>query len=289
MKKAIKIVIGVVVVVAVLLIGVIVTLPLTIAPLVKSAAAAGGPRVLGVDIAVGDVKLRPFAGQLTISDLKVGNPKGYAERDSFAVKTVDVQLKTGSLLRGDTIHIKKILIDSPEILYEVRDGKSNFDTMLEMVKSAEEDEKTKDKKEGTEDKPKKKVVIEEFVLQGSKVAYASKLTFSKPVTVPLPTVKVNGIGEKSGGVSGVEAISDIIAATVGGLKDAIAGVVGKTAELGTDALKKGGEAAKDAAEGAHQAAQDAAEGAQKAAQDAAEGAQKAAKEAAGKLKGLFGK
>ncbi len=289
MKKAIKIVVGIIVVVVVLLIGLIVSLPLTIGPIVRGAAAAGGPRVLGVDVAVGDVKLRPFAGRLTISELKIGNPKGYSESDSFAVKEVDVQLKVGSLLRGDTVYIDKILIDAPAILYEVRDGKSNFDTMLEMVKAAEKSEEEKRKKGGDEDKPKKKVVIKEFVLQGSKVAYASRLTFSQPITVPLPTVKVSNIGEKSGGVSGIEALNDIIAATVGGLKDAVAGAAGKAAELGTDALKKGGEAAREVAGGAQKAAADAAESAQKAAADAADSAQKAAKDAAGKLKGLFGK
>jgi hypothetical protein len=277
MKKAVKIIVGVVVVLLVIVVGVILSLPMTIGPLVKSAAATGGPKVLGVDVAVGDVKLRPFAGQLTITDLKVGNPEGYTDTDSFAVKTVDVKLDTKSLMGGDTIVIDKIMIDGPAILYEVKDGKSNFDKMLARVAKAEAEEKDKSGQD-KEKKPGKKVVVREFVLQDSKVAYSSKLTFNKPITMSLPTVKAKGIGEKSGGATAVEALGEIVTATIEGLKDAVTGAVSASAGVGGDALKKGGDAARDVAADAGAAAK-----------DAAKSAEKAAKEAAGKLKGLFGK
>ena len=205
MKKVIKIIVGIVVVLLILVIGFIVSLPVTIGPMVKKAAAAGGPRVLGVSMSIGDVKLRPIAGQLTISDLKIGNPEGYSEKDSFAVKTVDIVLDTKSIIRGDTIYIEKILIDAPAILFETKDGKSNFDKMLEKAQKAEKEQKEKDAKDA-DGKPSKKVVINEFMLKDSKLAYSSELTFGKPIIIPLPTVNVNDIGKGSGGVTGVEAL-----------------------------------------------------------------------------------
>ena len=288
MKKIAKIVVGIIVVLVILLLGLILTLPMTIGPLVKSAAAAGGPKVLGVDVNVGDVKLKPLGGQLTITDLQVGNPEGYTDKDSFSVKSVDVALQTKSLLSGDTIYIDKIMIDSPAILYEVQNGKSNFDAIMEKAQAAEKAEEEESKKSG-EKKPGKKVVIKEFVLKGSQVSYSSKLTLNKPITIPLPSVKVNGIGEKGGGATAVEAVGEIISATVGGLKDAVTGAVSATAGVGADALKQGGDAVKNVTAGAGDAAKDVAAGAEDAVKDAAAGAEKAAKEAAGKLKGLFGK
>ena len=242
MKKVIKIIVGIVVVLIILLLGAILSLPVTIGPLVKSAAAAGGPKVLGVDVSIGDVKLKPLAGQLIISDVKVGNPKGYSEKDSFAVKTVDIDLKIGSILKGDTIYIEKILIEAPEISYETKDGASNFDTMLAKAKSAEKEEESDASKDDADKKPKKKVVIEEFILNGSKVSYASALTFGKPITIPLPPVTVRDIGKADGGASMIEALNQVITSIVGGLKDAIT----KLATGSVDALKGISKGATDA-------------------------------------------
>jgi len=278
MKKVFKIVVVVIVVLLVLLIGFIATLPMTIAPLVKKGVAAGGPRALGVSMSVGDVKLKPILGQLTLSDLKIGNPKGYSAKDSFAVKTVDIALDTGSIIKGDTIYIKKILIDSPAILYETKDGMSNFDKMLEKAKTTEKEDAAKGGPKNTEGKPRKKVVIGEFILKGSKVSYSSKMTFGKVITISLPPVKVNDIGKSSGGVTGVEALGEVIPEIINGLKDAVTGAASSIGGGATDAAKKSGEAAKAVAESTT-----------KAATDAAESASKAAKDVGKKLKGLFGK
>ncbi|MDD2598019.1 MAG: AsmA family protein [Kiritimatiellae bacterium] len=296
MKKIVKILVGIFVVLLVVLLGAVLTLPLTIAPLVKGAAATFGPKVLGVDVSIGDVKLRPIAGQLTISDIKIGNPKGYSAKDAFAVKTIDINLKTVSLVKGDVIQIKKILIDAPEISYETKDGRSNFDTMLAKAQSAEKSEDEKTAKDSPDKKATKKVIIDEFVLTGSKVSYASSLTFNKPITLPLPPVKINDIGKASGGASMIEALNQVFGSIVGGLRDAIT----KLATGSTDAIKGVSKAATDAlgnvAKGGSEAvgdiskkASDAAGSLGKGASDAAGAAGEAVKDTSKKLKGLFGK
>jgi len=296
MKKVLKIIIGIVVVLLILVLGAVLSLPVTIGPLVKSAAAAGGPKVLGVEVSIGDVRLRPIAGQLLISDLRIGNPPGYSDKQAFAVKTVDIDLRTMTILRGDTIHIEKILIEAPEISFETKDGVSNFDTMLAKARVAEKTEESKETKESADKKPKKKVIIDEFILTGSKVSYASSLTFNKPVTVPLPPVTVRNIGKADGGASMIEALNQVIASILGGLKEAITKLatgsvdalkgVSKTA---TDALGNVTKGAGDAAGSLTKGATDAAGGAVDAASGAADAAGEAVKDASKKLKGLFGK
>lgn len=299
MKKAVKIIIGIIVVLIILLLGAILSLPVTIGPLVKSAAAAGGPKVLGVDVSIGDVKLRPIAGELIISDLKIGNPEGYSAKDAFSVKTVDIDLRTGSILKGDVIQIEKILIEAPEISYETKDGVSNFDTMMAKAQSAEKTEKSAPK-DGADKKPAKKVIIDEFVLNGSKVSYTSKITFGKPVTIPLPPVSVHDIGKDSGGASMIEALNQVISSVVGGLKDAITKLATGSVDAlkgvskgATDALgsvtKGGADAVGNVTKGATEAAGNLTKGATDAASGAADAAGDAVKGASKKLKGLFGK
>ena len=286
MKKLGKVLISVVVVLVVLVLALILTLPLTIGPIVKTAASVGGPKALGVPVSVGDVKLNPLAGNLTISQVKVGNPKGYSDKDAFAVDKVEVGLKLGSLM-SDTIVVRKIQIDAPAISFESKDGKSNFDAMLANSKKSAEEEKAK--KPG-EKKAGKKVIIEVFSLNNAKISYASGLTMGKALTVPLPSLTLKDIGKSSGGASAVDALTEVINGILGGLTEAITGAAGAAGDL----LKGFGNSASGAAKGATDAMKNAAGGAKdaagdavKAAEDAAKSAGDAAKDAAKTFKKLF--
>jgi len=290
MKKLGKILMWVVIAVVVVLVVAVLTLPMTIGPIVKTAASVGGPKALGVPVSVGDVKLNALAGNLTVSQVKVGNPQGYSDKDAFAVDKVEVGLNMRSLL-SDTIVVRKIQIDAPAISFESKDGKSNFDTMMASAKKVSEEEK---KQTDNEKKPGKKVVIEEFSLNSAKVSFASGMTLGKALTIPLPSVTVRDIGKESGGASAVDALTEVINGILGGLTQAVTGAAGAAGDL----LKGAGGAASDAAKGATDAlkgaasgATDAADGAVKAAENAAKSAADAAKATTDKLKKLnpFGK
>jgi hypothetical protein len=242
MKKLVKILLGIVVVVIVLLLAAVLTLPLTIGPIVKTAASVGGPKALGVTVSVGDVKLSPLAGNLVISQVKVGNPAGYSDKDAFAVEKVEVSLNIKSLLT-DTIVVRKIQIDAPAISFESKDGTSNFDAMMANAKKASAEEKAKTDKE---QKSGKKVVIEEFALNDAKVSYTAGLTLGRALTIPLPSVTVRDIGKESGGVTAIDAVTQIINGVLDGLAKAVTGVAGAAGDL----LKGVGGAASGAAKNA---------------------------------------
>ncbi len=286
MKKLGKILMWLVIVVVVVLLVAVLTLPMTIGPIVKTAASVGGPKALGVPVSVGDVKLNVLAGNLTVSQVKVGNPQGYSDKDAFAVDKVEVGLNMRSLM-SDTIVVRKIQIDAPAISFESKDGKSNFDAMMANTKKASEEEKQKTEKEK---KPGKKVVIEEFSLNNAKVSYASGITLGKSITVPLPSLVIRDIGKKSGGATAADALTEVINGILGGLSQAVTGISGAASDLlkgvsgAADGLLKGaGDATKgatDALKGVTDGASDAASGAAKALKDVAGGATDAASGAA---------
>ena len=249
MKKLVKILVGIVVALVVLLLAVVLTLPLTIGPIVKTAASVGGPKALGVAVSVGDVKLSPLSGSLVISQVKVGNPKGYSDKDAFAVDKVEVGLNIKSLL-SDTIIVKKVEIDSPAISFESKEGKSNFDTMLGNAKKSSADEKAQ---ASSEKKAGKKVIIEVFSLNNAKVSYSSGVTMGKALTIPLPSVTLHDIGKESGGTSFVDALTEVINGILSGLTQAVTGVVGAAGDL----LKGLGNSASGAAGSATGATKDA--------------------------------
>lgn len=275
MKKLGKMLAGIVLALVALVLVAALTLPLYIGPAVKAAAKVGGPAALGVPVSVGDVKLRPLLGVLTITQVKIGNPEGYSKGEAFAVEKVEIGLKTASLF-SDTIVVKKILIDAPAIGFESKEGKSNFDAMLANAKknAAEQNAKKPEEK-----RTSKKLVIEEFTLNSGKVSYTSAVTFGKPVTLPLPSLTLRDIGKASDGATAADALTEIINGIVGGLTKAISDMAGSV----NDVLKGSLKGATDATKGAGNALKGATSGAT----DAAKGATDAAKDAAKSLKKLF--
>ena len=285
MKKLIKVLAGVVIALVVLVLVAALTLPLYIGPAVKAAARVGGPAALGVPVSIGDVKLRPLLGVLTITQVKIGNPEGYSKGETFAVEKVEIGLKTASLF-SDTIVVKKVLIDAPAIGFESKDGRSNFDAMLANAKknAAEQNAKKPEEK-----RTSKKMIIEEFTLNGAKVSYTSSVTFGKPVTLPLPPLTLRDIGKASGGATAADALTEIVNGIVGGLKQMISGLAGSANDLmkgAGDVTKSAEEALKGVTGGATDAAKGATDAA-KGATDAAKDAAKSATDAAKSLKKLF--
>ncbi len=283
MKKLVKILVGIVIVLVVVVLVGVLTLPFTIGPVVRTAAVLGGPVALGVPVSVGDVKLRPLAGNLTISQVKVGNPEGYSQNKAFAVDNIEIGLKTSSLF-SDTIEITKIQIDAPAISYESKDGKSNFDVMLANAKKNAEEQKAKKPEER---RSSRKVLIDEFSLNSGKVSFTSGLTMGKALMIPLPSVTVRDIGKASGGASFADALTQVVNGILGGLTQAITGAAGSAADLLKGLEGGAAKGASDALKGATSGATEAVGDAAKAAQDAAKGATDAAKDAAKSLKKLF--
>ena len=276
MKKLLKLLVGIVVTLVVLLLAIVLTLPIWISPAVKKAASVGGPMVLGVPVSVGSVSLSPLSGGMTISQLSVGNPSGYSDKPAFAVDKVDVGLNIRSLLGGDTIVVKKIQIDAPAISFESKDGVSNFDAILAHAKKSESAEKTA---KPAEKKAGKKVVIEDFTLNGAKVSCTTAWTFGKPITIPLPPLTVKDIGKASGGTTPVEAVTQVMNEIVNSLSQAVTALAAKSGDALKGALNGSGDAAKGVT--------DALKGMTGGGSDAVKGAEGAAKDAAKSLKKLF--
>ncbi|MBQ9432554.1 MAG: AsmA family protein [Kiritimatiellae bacterium] len=247
MKKGVRIAVTAVTVIAVALVVLLVTLPLTICPIVKGAALAG-EKVVGVPIKVGNVSMNPFNGSFSMSKVSVGNPQGYSTNACFAVDHMSVKMKMASLF-SDTIVIDDITIKDPLIRYESKGGKSNFDAFTSGSKPKTTTDET-GKETPKSDESGKKVVINHFKLSGAQVQFSSPLTMGAAVPVPTPDIELNGIGAKNGGITAVEAIKEIVSSVVVGIVKASANVVGGATDLVGSGAKDIGAGVKKMATGA---------------------------------------
>ena len=233
--------------------------PLWLGPLAKNIANDAVPKVTGCEFTLDELSINPFTGRVFIRECHLKNPKGYKAEEAFSVSTVVVDVAVCSLL-SDEIHVETIEIRKLYASY-LSDSKgiNNFDRIVAVAsgrdpeakltdeeiaakkaeKAAAEAEK-KAKEESGETGPK--VVIDHFELTDSEVSYGV-IRGTPPITLPLPSVKLDNIGkEKEGGFTLAEAGNTIwqaclqVAGSAGEQVRKLGNAVGAAAGAAADAV-----------------------------------------------------
>ena len=263
MSCGFKIVGGMLAVVIIAIVGVLVFIYSNLDSIVKDVVEDYGPKFTGVTVKLAKVELSPENGEGTLSGLIVGNPSGYKTESAFNLGSISMKLDTSSLT-SDTIIIKSIVIDKPEITYEFGDGGSNVDVIGKNVEKAAGGGAREEKKN---DDPGKKMIIESLIVSNGNVSVSHPLLQGKKVGSALPTIRLKDIGkDKKGGASPAEVVDKImdaiekqVGASVGGLN--IDGMVKDLTKGVEDASKDAMKNVTGGGDGAAKGVEDAAKGA----------------------------
>ena len=257
--KALKI-IGILIVVLIIALFAII---LNLGKIVKTGINTVVPQVTKCEAHVDDVNFNVFGGKFEIKNLVIKNPEGYKTDHAFALGHIFVNVKMGSLM-SDVIEIDQVLIDAPEITYEVGLGNSNLNTILENVNSSlpssdeEKKEEKEEKKEGG-----KKVVVNLVKVTNGKIGVSAKIAGGMEAPIVLPDIEIKDLGKKEGGISMVQAAAITLKTTLLSIFDVLKssgkllldgakaigeGIVDGVKSLGDgakDSIKSLGDSAKD--------------------------------------------
>ena len=208
--KALKI-IGILIVVLIIALFVVI---LNLGKIVKTGINTVVPQVTKCEAHVEDVNFNVFGGKFEIKNLVIKNPEGYKTDHAFALGHIFVNVNMGSLM-SDVIEIDQVLIDAPEITYEVGLGNSNLNTILENVNSSlpssdeEKKEEKEEKKEGG-----KKVVVNLVKVTNGKIGVSAKIAGGMEAPIVLPDIEIKDLGKKEGGISMVQAAAITLKTTL---------------------------------------------------------------------------
>lgn len=228
-------------------------LMLSLGQIVKTAVNSAGPKLAGVPVHVKTVIVQPFLGVVRMKGLVIGNPAGFNTPSAMELNDFKLNIKMSSLF-SKAIVIEEILIDAPQITYEKGLKSSNLSTLQDNLAPAKT-EKPAPKAEAAPAPEKKKgaakkVIIEDFQLNGAKVNVTITALGGKKMTLPLPNIHMTDIGKGSGGANPAEVISEVF----NSISKAVIDAVASSGAVAGDALKNVGGAASDAAKGATDAA-----------------------------------
>lgn len=275
MSRGFKIAGGIVGVIVIAVVAVFIYVYSNLDSIVKDAVEKYGPRYTGVTVKLAKVELSPESGEGKLSGLIVGNPPGYKTDSAFKLGRIEMKVDLASLT-SDTIVIKSIVIDGPDVTYEFGEGGSNIDVIKNNVQKAAggSGSGAPAAAESKEDEGGgKKMVIDSLVISNGHVSISHPLLEGKKIGAGLPTIRLKDIGKgKKDGASPAEVVAKVMDALDKQISTAVSGTNVQ------DMLKGLGKGA----EGAIKGLQGGAEGASKTIDDATKGAGDA-------LKGLFGK
>lgn len=225
-----KILVGLLVVLVVLM----VAANFFLGSLVKNAAEKIGPSVVGVPIKLDKAEFRLLRGRVSLKGFALGNPEGFHTDKAIGVGEVTVEFVPKSIFT-DTIVVKRVYVNEPQINYEMGLGNSNIGKILDGLSKGKEAETKKEEPKPKSEKAGKKVVIEDFLVEHGQVKIAAKMTGGVGAPIPLPPVHLTNIGKDEGGASLVDVIRKVFGAIFSSITNVVTGA-GKLAVEGVTAV-----------------------------------------------------
>lgn len=180
MKKAIKWIIIVGVALCVLIIASLLIIPMFVdlddyKPKIeaKVSEATGRPFRIGGEL---DLSLFPWAG-ISFTDLSLGNPEGFKEKEFLSVKSFEVRIKLLPLIAKD-IQVKRFILEKPSVtLIKAKGKKANWEG-LGKTKGRKEEKKA-EKDSGRLELPIKSLAVGEFIIKEGSITYLDKIKGEK--------------------------------------------------------------------------------------------------------------
>lgn len=236
---------------------------------VKAAIEDQGSRATQVAVQVDAVDINLSDLKAGLRGLTVDNPAGF--KTDRAISLGEISVKIAKDWSPNLIVIDEIMINAPQITYEIGGSGSNIAKIQENVenfmkimngpeKSGSDSGSSSSSGTSDEDGDEgPKVVINDFYLKNGKVNVSASLLQGKSLSTPLPDIHLEDIGKDDGGASPAEVVQQLIAAITdkaGGAASSLdlsqlglSDISGKAAEIGEKAKEAAEGAIKDATKG----------------------------------------
>ena len=174
-----------------------------------------GSEVTGTTVDLQGFDLSLSKGEGKISQITIANPKNYSAPYLFKLDEISIKVNLKSLT-SNTIIIDEIKVNKPEITYEMLSlTQNNISEVLKNIEnytqkgSQTADQKSEAKK--NDDASGKKVIIKNLIIADGNINVIAALPGkSQELSVKLPSIRMQGIGESRQGESVPAMIASVI-------------------------------------------------------------------------------
>jgi hypothetical protein len=234
MKKAKKIMWGVVLALIVLFVIGTIVISAFLGDIVKKGVETIGPKITKVSIIVDEVHLSLLAGSASLKGLVVGNPKGYQSPQAISAGMIAIGMNPISVL-SHKIVLHSIRLESLEITFEGGLRGNNLSQILDNISGSAQASAQNGGtvSPGAKGAPSKKYEVDDLLITGAKVHVLLAALGGKEKTLSLPPIHLTNLGKNEKGITVADLSRSVLNAIVTAAVKAVANAgpsIGKNAE-----------------------------------------------------------
>jgi len=177
---------------------------------VKRAITLYGSEMTQALVSVDAVRLRSSDGAGTIRGLTVGNPAGFTTPYALKVGLIDVAVELRTLAEP-VIVVKRIVIESPDVIYEKGATQTNFEAIQKNIVSALGTRSAGGT--GRAGAPVRKLIVDELIIRNARARAAAPLLAGKTISATLPDIVLHHVGRAEGGITPAQ-LGEVVARTL---------------------------------------------------------------------------
>ncbi|USG62080.1 hypothetical protein NBZ79_03715 [Sneathiella marina] len=178
----------------------------SIGSVIQGAVENYGSEITKSPVTVQEAEFSPTSGDATIFNLVVGNPVGFSPDNAFSFPNIILQIDPETISQ-DTMVIKRIKIEAPEIIYEITEDGDNLRTIRKNIMAAVDQEKIQAVGSGNTQE-KKFIVNDVYISNAVVVVQATGLTGNK-VTAVLDDIHLQDIGRDQDGIGPAALVDEV--------------------------------------------------------------------------------
>lgn len=194
--KAVKIVLGLIVLLLVLAVGIFAYLAGNINDIVKDVIESEGSKITQTDVTLGGVNIELRQGRGELADLKIANPEGYTSETALHAKQLALQIEPGSVV-DDVIVINEVVIQGVSITAEQKGLTTNLQALLRSIQEATASDAPAEQKESD-----LRLMVEKIRFADSAVNLVTEKYGN--YELKLPSLELNDIGTRERGLTPAE-------------------------------------------------------------------------------------
>ena len=196
---------------------------------IRAAVEGVGSRATQTEVNLAFASVSLTSGEGTLKGLVVKNPKGYSTPSAIELGEIHVRLDT-STVTSDTILINEIVIDGPELTYELGAGGSNIGVIQRNVDAFSGGSSGGGTSGDRKDKvPAKdgggvKMIIEDLIVRNGRVNVSAGFLKGQKLGAGLGEIHLRNIGKSTGGATAAEVAKEVLGALTDSALDAVRGL-----------------------------------------------------------------
>lgn len=213
--KAVKIIVGMVVLIAVIVAAVVFYTLSNVNGFVEKMIESTGSELTQTSVGVGSVDLKLLEGSGAIYNLSIANPEGYSVNNLFLAKSISLSVDIESLTQPVKV-IKSVNVGEISLLAEQKNIKdTNIQALLDNMKKAGGSSKKPADDSGSD----VLIAINQLVFAATTIDLQTEKLGGKQVT--LPSFTLRNIGSSKKGVTPKQAAEEITKQVMAKVKSAV--------------------------------------------------------------------